>query len=160
MQDFAQSLSQDFNFQKSEFATFYEGMEGIIEVYRDTLTAQTYIQAIIQPSEIHPQLFDWLNKEYVPERVKRNICAYVVLSADNPDQKLQDYVSKSSDELRVVHMVETIGQPFEMEINIYDDKVAFIQYNPKYPLGAVLIKYKPIANTMRAMFLHFLWKSE
>lgn len=160
MQDFVQSITQDYNFQKSEFATFYEGIEGIIEVYRDTLTAKTYLQSVMQPGEIEPTLYKWLTDEYVPERVKRGIRAYVVLAAEANDSRMVEFMSKNEDSLRTVHLVEPIGQPFENEINIYDDKVAFIQYNPKYPLGAVIVKYKPIANTMRAMFLHFLWKSE
>lgn len=160
MQDFVQSVSQDFNFQKSEFATFYEGIEGIIEVYRDSLTAQSYIQSVVQPSDVEPEVYKWLTSEYVQERVKRGIRTYVVVSTDKVDEALQNYISKSSEELRVVHTIEPIGHPFENEVLIYDDKVAFIQYNPKYPLGAVLIKHKPIANTMRAMYLHFLWKSE
>lgn len=160
MQKFDKSTQADFKVLKNEFVTFYEGVEGIKEVYKDTLTATTYLHSIVQPSEVEPELYKWLTTEYVKERVKKGVQAYVVVSTDNKDDALQDYLSKSRDELRITHVINPVGHPFENEIIIYDDKVAFIQYNPKYSLSAILIKHKPIANTMRAMFLHFLWKSK
>ncbi len=160
MQKFDKSNPEDFEVLKNKFVSFYEGIEGIKEVYRDTLKAKTYLFSLLQPSDVDPDLYKWLTTEYVEQRIKKGVQAYVVLSTEKEDEALGDYIAKSRDELRISHVIKSVGHPFENEIIIYDDKVAFIQYNPKYPLGAILITHKPIANTMRSMFLHFLWKSE
>lgn len=160
MEDFTKSVLNDFKVEKNEFTTFYEGVEGIKQVYLDTLTSKTRLFSILQPSDVEPELYKWLTTEYIQKRIEAKVEAYVVVSNDKKDESMTDYVNKSREELRITHVIEPIGHPFETEIIIYDDKVAFIQYNPQHPLGAVLIKYKPIANTMRSMFLHFLWKSK
>jgi hypothetical protein len=136
----------------------YEGVEGIKKIYLDTLTAKSHLLSTLQPSAVEKTLYEWLTTDYVQERVKRNISAYVLVSTNIHDKALQDYIDNADKEKRIVHVVDPMDKPFEVEMVIYDDKVAFMQYNPAYPLGAVLIKNKAIADTMRALYLHYLWR--
>jgi hypothetical protein len=143
---------------KSENIKIFKGIKGIKEVYRDTLNTKSHLLSTLQPSKVEPKLYKWLTTDYVKERVKRKIFAFVFVSTKEKDKTLKDYINKSDEELRKVIVVDPEGYPFEMEIIIYDNKVAFVQYNPKYELGAILIESAPIANTMRSIFLHYLWK--
>lgn len=144
--------------EQPEQIKFYKGIEGVKEVYKNTLTAKSHLLSTLQPSEVEKSLYEWLTTDYVRERIKKNIFAHVFVSTKVRDRALEDYISRADKELRKVIVVDPEGYPFEMEIIIYDDKVAFVQYNPKYEIGATLITSKPIANTMRSIFLHYLWK--
>lgn len=136
----------------------FKGVDGIKEVYKKTLETKEHLLSTLQPSEVEPSLYKWLTTDYVKERVKRNIWAYVFVSTETKDDALENYIDSAEKELRKVIVVDPEGYPFEIEMIIWDDKVAFMQYNPKYELGVTLIESKPIADTMRSIFLHYLWK--
>lgn len=136
----------------------FKGVDGIKAVYKKTLETKGHLLSTLQPSAVEPSLYKWLTTDYVQERVKRNIWAYVFVSTKTKDGALEKYIDGAEKKLRKVIVVDPEGHPFEIEIIIWDDKVAFIQYNPKYKLGASLIESKPIADTMRSIFLHYLWK--
>jgi hypothetical protein len=160
MDKIVSSTLEDFKSFKHKHVEYYEGVEGVKKVFEDTLKSKTHIFASLHPSEIDPNIRDWIKKYYVPKRVELGVFAYVFVSADEKmDEWVNEYISSSRDKARIVHRVKDVGVPFEMEINCYDDKVAFIQYNPKYPIYGIIVKHKPIANTIRSIFLNFLWTS-
>ena len=58
----------------------FEGLEGMKALYADTLTSSEPIYAWVGNHVADPLLMEHFRQEYVPERVKRKIMAYVLLS--------------------------------------------------------------------------------
>lgn len=127
----------------------YEGIEGIKEIYMDKLREKKEIWAVLQTSQVHPELYKWLTTKWVKLRSKENIFVKAIVAEDT---KTKDYVSKNVQEKRETRVVEKKKFPIGIEFNIYGDKVAFINFNKKdNPMG-IIINNKLIADTMRAIF--------
>jgi len=134
----------DPSFSKPETLLF-EGEEWIMSVYEDTLTSKTDILAITSLQET--ESFD---ARYIDNYYKRRSSAWILIKAIFTNSELalkrqkMDYV-----ELRVSKIVPKEILDFEIELNIYDDKVAYFAIKEKL---AILIKSTLIANSMRGMF--------
>lgn len=128
---------------------YFEGIEVIKKIYLDTLSAKDEMLSYANPEKIVKY---WPNhyKEYVPERMKRNI--YLKAIAPN-NAKSREVARKDWDCKRESRLVK---QDFSEEICIYNDKVAIISYDDKELIG-MIIKNKNIANTQRAIF-EMAWK--
>lgn len=125
--------------------SFYEGKRGIMAAYEDTLTSKTDILAIAALQETEGQM-----PNYVPRYYQRRKTAGVLIRAifpDTPMSRLRQ--SKDFEELRESRLVPAEQYPFTMEMNIYDDKVAY--FSPKEDL-AVILRSADIAHNMRIMF--------
>ncbi len=139
--------------------TVYSGIEGVKEIYMDTLTSNPDepIYAFLNPEDVSEDLYTWLDTVYVKERVKKNITANVFIS--NPKGgNTKKYLNSSSEEKRITHYIEDFGKPFECEVDIYGDKVALINYNPKGEISGIVINHAIMASTIKSFYLHFLWK--
>src|SRR3989344_4758545 len=106
------------SFTKPEIA-FYEGTEGIVAAYEDTLSSHTEILAIFTDTKM--------------SRARQK----------HDTEELRDSRLLPKDLLNI-----------EIEINIYDDKVAYFSLPEKL---AVIAKSKLIAASMRQMF-ELAWK--
>lgn len=127
----------------------YEGVEGLKEVYNDTITVGEPIFALLQSSVVEPELFDWLTKTYVKKRVKAKIHAKVIV-ASGPESR--NYVEESKDSYRTTKLIDNKRFPFQHEIDIYGDKVAIIHFKKNEPLIGIIIHHPQIAQTMKAWF--------
>ncbi len=127
----------------------FEGVEELKEIYNDTLLVGKPIYAALTVEEIDPQLKRWLNSVYVKKRAKQKIMAYVLV-ADS--QYTKEYVAENKETLRVTKVIDKLKYPFMHEIDIYGDKVAFINYRKGEHLLGVVIHHPRIAATMKALF--------
>jgi len=132
------------SFTKPEIA-FYEAKEGVIAAYEDTLTSKTDILAIasVEDTEsVFPQ--------YVPKYYKRRKAAGILIRAIFPDSKMARVrQAKDKDELRISRLVPKDLMKFHIEMNIYDDKVAYFSIKEKL---AIIVKSSTIADSMRDVF--------
>jgi HTH-type transcriptional regulator, sugar sensing transcriptional regulator len=129
--------------------TYYEGIEGIKKVYMDTINERETIYSFMQNADIDPQLREWLKEIYVKERVKYAVPAKVILASGD---FANEYVKRSKDLVREVKVVQSNKYPFQVEVNIYGDKIAFMNFKSKAdPLG-VIIENKDLAQTMLTFF--------
>ena len=64
-------------------------------------------------------------------------------------KKLVDYSDKDIDDLRSTKLIDAEKYPFNIEINIYKNRVAMISAKDKI---AVIMESKPIASTMKMIF--------
>jgi HTH-type transcriptional regulator, sugar sensing transcriptional regulator len=133
----------------------FEGVEGIKDIYRDTLKVAKPIYAILQTSEVESKLYSWLRNIYVKERTEQNIWANVIVAEDT---RTSEYVSKNLIEKRETRVVPKDKFPIGIELDIYGDKAAFINFNKKDQLIGILIQNKLIADTMKAIF-DLAWES-
>src|SRR3989344_2747498 len=137
------------SFTKPEIA-FYEGLEGIIAAYEDTLTSKTEILAIASVDHIE-QTFP----EYAPKYYHRRRSANIPLRAILPDTPLaRSSQKKDNTVLRESRVLPKDLLNIEIEVNIYDYNVAYFSLPEKL---AVIVKSKLIAASMREMF-GLCWK--
>ena len=137
------------SFTKPEIA-FYEGAEGIVAAYEDTLTSKTEILAFASIDDTESIL-----PEYVPKYYKRRKAAKIPIRAIFPDTKMaRARQKKDAEELRESRLLPKSVLNIEIEINVYDDKVAYFSIPEKL---AIIVKSKLIAASMREMF-GLCWK--
>lgn len=128
----------------------FEGIEGIKEVYKDTLLEKPEeILGILQTSEVEPAIYKWLTTYYAPQRAKEGIWAKVITTAD---KKLEQYIDRNEEEKRETRVVPKKKFPVAIEMNIYGNKVAFMNFKKGESHIGIIINNKLIADTMRALF--------
>jgi len=127
----------------------FEGTEGIKELYADTLREGKEILAVLQTSDVDPEMYIWLTKHYAPKRAEAGIWAKVMVSEGEDTQK---YINRDEKELRETKVIAKKKFPVAIEMNIYGDKVAFFNFKKGSPIIGILINNPFIAETMRALF--------
>ena len=123
---------------------FFEGVEGLISAYEDTLTAKSEILGYASVEYQH-NFFPGYFPEYYTRRTKRGIQVRCFLADSLESRRIQ--------ELDKAHLRETTLLPSRFsispEINIYDNKVAIISLKEKF--GAI-IESKEVADAFKKMF--------
>lgn len=126
-----------------------EGVDGIKEVYLDTLRDKQEIWAILQTSDVDEKIYKWLTSIYAKERVKNNISAQVIVGVG---KETKTYTEKNEKELRETRLVKQLDFPIGIEMDIYGDKIAFMSFKKNTDLMGIIIHNPLIAQTMRALF--------
>ncbi|MEW5902144.1 MAG: helix-turn-helix domain-containing protein, partial [Acidobacteriota bacterium] len=133
-------------FTKQPTVRVFGGIEGLKDVYRETLREKQPIYALVSPDEPAPEIFRWLTTNYVRERVKLGIEVKAVV---NGESKTAEYIAKGKAELREARFVSSAKYPFRGEIDAFGDKTAFIAYKKEELIG-VIIESPSIAETLRS----------
>ena len=123
---------------------FYEGVEGIISAYENTLTAKTSICAYASVENQH-SFFPGYFPEYYKRRTGKNISVECILAHGEESMRIQELDSKQLRKTYVVPEEYSISP----EINIYDDKVAVMSLKEKF---AVIVESKDTADAFRKLF--------
>lgn len=138
--------------QKPKVA-YFEGFEGIKQLYEDTLLVTPRggeILAYVTTGTVtHLEEY---SIDYIKKRVAKKITLRGIYN-NSPD--IEKYMAKNKEQMRVAKMISEKEMPLENEINIYSNKMIVITYEPE-PFG-VLIESKEVVNTQRAIF-EALWK--
>ncbi len=130
--------------------TTFEGVKGLKKIYEDMLSEKKEIFAILQPSIVEPELFNWLNKNFFKRRKKLGIRVNALVSTGSWST---DYVKQTEkDDIGKTRLVSSQKYPFKLEMDIFGDKVAFINYKKGEPLIGIIIHNPFIAKTMKATF--------
>lgn len=127
---------------------YFDGLEGIRNLYEDTLSVLEKgdeILAYVGNYEI-PELEQYMH-DYVLRRAKKGIKARGI--AENKPG-IKEFTKENKEQLRVTRLINEGEFNLKNEINIYANKVIIITYKPE-PFG-VLIESKEIADTQRAIF--------
>ncbi len=131
---------------------FFDGIEGIKEIYLDTL------KYVGQPlwAWVTDEVFDDLDKEfaeyYVSKRAENKIMAYVIA----PDtQKIKNYKAGDMKSLRQTR-IDPESSNIEVEMDIYgNNKVAIMSFGEGFGL---IVESKKIYNTLKSIF-DISWKN-
>lgn len=129
--------------------TFYEGIEGVKKVYKDTLKENKDIDALVQTSKVNGDIYDWVTKQYAQSRVEQNINVKAIVSSG---EKTNKYIELNKKELRETKIVSSEKFPFEHELNIYGNKVAIINHRAGTEPFGVIIDSKVVSQTFRSWF--------
>jgi len=129
--------------------SFYEGKDGLKEMYEDTLVEDdSTICGFTDFVPILKALPDYIN-DYFQKRIRRNIkCTFI--SPENKESLLRQ--KKGKEELRKLKFIPQKYGHLPAEINVYQDKVAIIAFGAED--NGVIIENKAIADTMRT-----IWKA-
>ncbi len=128
---------------------YYEGAEGIRQVYDDTLTAESELLNYAN-SQIVRSFWKEYDREYVKQRVKKGIYLKGIAPDDEAGRKVQGENKKNLREIRLVSAEEF---PINNEINIYDNKVAIVSFSEdESELFGVIIESKEVAETQKQIF--------
>lgn len=135
--------------------TYYEGVEGIKKIYKDTLNDRNEMHSLVETSSVNEDVYKWLTSEYVKERVKRNIKVKAIVASG---QNTKIYTSLDKNELRETKVINRDKFPFENEINIYGNKVAIVSYKKNSKLLGIIIDNPLLAKTFKSWF-KLTWSS-
>ncbi len=124
---------------------FYEGKEGIQQVYEETLTSHETILAFASVEDVHQTLPD-----YFPDYYFRRAGKGIPIKAIFPDSpEAEDLVKFNNIQKRETALVPPGEYSFSPEINIYDNKVMIASWREK--LG-IVIESGEIADAMKKIF--------
>ncbi len=125
---------------------YFEGLDGVKQVYMDTLTATTEILNYSNSREIREHWFDY-DQEYVTQRYKKKIFLKAICPDDEWGQEVR------ADDLRAMRETRLLPAKdfhFTNEINIYDNKVVITSFQDE--MIGILIESDAIADTQRDIF--------
>jgi len=124
---------------------FYEGKEGLKEVYEDTLSSSEEIRAYASVDDVHSAL-----PGYFPNYYKRRASKGIPIRAiftDNVEGR--ELAKHDKEELRQSAFIPSDKYSFHPEINIYDNKVMIASWREK--LG-IIIESTEIADAMKKIY--------
>ena len=124
---------------------FYEGVDGLRDVYEDTLTSHEPIRAYATVDDMHKGL-----PNYFPNYYKRRAGAGIAIRAIIPQTEIGlERGTHDVDEKRESAFVPADKYYFSPEINIYDNKVMIASWREK--LG-IIIESSEIADAMKKIY--------
>lgn len=126
----------------------FEGTEGVVEVYRDTLKFPNQeLLAWVSSEVMHFPETDYLNNHYISNRVKNKIFARVIA----PDDKImREYKLKDEKSLRYTKLVSSDKFNFSVEINLYGTcSIGVMSFREEIGL---IIESKQIYDTLKNIF--------
>jgi len=130
--------------------TFYEGDEGLVKVYEDTLTSSENLRSFANFDSMHGVLPDYF-KTYYNRRVKNNI----KIRSIHPNTPLAHEKTKhDKKEWRESRLITADQYWFTPEIQFYDNKVSITSLKEK--LG-IIIESQEIYEAMVVAF-ELAWK--
>jgi len=126
---------------------FYEGIEGIKEIYLDTLKyPDSPIWAWVT-DEIFGLMDDEFIDYYLSQRIKKKIWAYVIAS-DTP--KIRTYKSLDNKFLRQTRLVRAENFNIEVEIDLYgQNRIGIMAFGERVGL---IIESQKLFNTLKSIF--------
>lgn len=134
---------------------FFSGVDGINRLFKDALNDDyPLFGAWYIDEDIHPEVSDYTNKEWLPLLKKLKLPNYSLVN-DNP--ATLKYLMKTRDVYRKHLILPKKDFPFSACCHIYGNKVAFYSYRT-HDLTGVLIENENIRQTQMALF-RLAWDS-
>lgn len=134
--------------EKKPKVRYYEGEEGIKEVYMDTLEYENQ-EMLGWVSGEALRVFDekFLHEYYLPERIKRKIWVRAIA----PDVKnMQDFKNMDDKFIRKTKLISAEKFPFNVEINLYGGKnIAIMSFKENF---GMVIESKDFYITLKSIF--------
>ena len=139
---------------KKPIIRYFEGIEGIKDVYRDTLSyPKQETLAWISAEAIDHFDIDWLWNFYVLKRIENKIWQRSI--APNIPY-LKNVKAFDQKHLRQTRLVSPREFPFQVEINLYsNDRIGIMSFGEQFGL---IIESKKIYTTLKSIFEGH-WKS-
>ena len=144
-EDIIPNLKSIHNVKGRPQVRFYEGKEGLKQIYEDTLTSHETILAYASVEDVHQTLPDYFPNYYF-RRADKNIKIRAIFP-DSPEA--EELVKSNKIQKRETALVPPDKYSFSPEINIYDNKVMIASWREQ--LG-ITIESNEIADAMKKIF--------
>lgn len=144
-QELVPQLKSMHNVSNRPKIMFYEGTEGLEQVYDDTLNSHEPIRGIANVNEMHAGLPEYFPK-YYKRRAQKGLNIKAILSANEEGKKIS---ANDKEELRDTAFIPADKFKFIPEIDIYDNKVMIASWRER--LG-IIIESQEIADTMKVLY--------
>ena len=125
---------------------YYEGIIGLKKVYTDTIDYQGELLAFVSAEDIKSRLGTDFTEWYIHKRKEANISVRAIAPLNEQNIK---YKERDKKFLKQTLLVPEDKFPFNMEMNIYGNKVAFMSF--KEEMG-IIIESNDISNNLRSLF--------
>jgi len=142
-------LQNLYNSPKTKpFIRYFEGKEGIKEMYEDSLRNLKKGDEILAyvGDDIVKYLPQYASR-YVKERIKRGIRLRGIYKQA---PEIIKYTEKDREQLRVSRVINERFFPVNNEINIYKDKIAIANYGQE--MFGIIIESKELAQSQKSIF--------
>lgn len=135
---------------------YYEGMEGIKNIFEDTLTAKKELVGYSNLKGVAELIPDYI-PEYAMKKIEKRIKTRIICpSSPEAFEYTKKYYPKGyPQELMEILFVNPKEFWFEHEILIYDDKVAVISLNPEESIG--MIFESPVYAKSQTAIFNLAW---
>lgn len=115
---------------------FCEGVEGLITLLDDTLRySKTIYGAVRFTKTTHPDLLSYMEKRYIPKRIKMKNKAF---SLFNDSPQTQEYRKKDKLMHRTTLLIPEEDFPFPESVQLYNNRVAFYNIESHNPGGIII----------------------
>lgn len=133
---------------------FYEWLEGVKQMYRQQLTWNiTHIKAFLGIEHIDPLLKEFLDTEFIPKRLEKNIYAQVIWIDNEANQRYKDMDALRNKKTK---LIKTSIINFSCQIDIHNTgELYFIGWGTS-SMFAVKIKNPYICDSIEKLF-DFIW---
>lgn len=148
--DLVPQLKSMHNVNERPRVRFYEGREGLRQVFEDTLTSHEPIRVYASVNSALTALPSGYFREYCRRRARKGISVRAIIPNDEGGK---DYASRDKQEARESVLVPRDKYYFSPEINVYDNKVMIASWKEK--LG-IVIESQEIADAMKVIY-EFVW---
>ena len=128
---------------KPEFL-YFQGVEGIKEIYEDMLSSSTPIYGWRDIELLQKMLGKSYLDNYIEKRVEKGISSFAI----SPDNEVNRQYS-AKDQKRSVKFIKALSLPGE--IRMYDGKTAIVSFHKDHPVGFMLTS-ELIFNIFKAIF--------
>ncbi|MDD5463848.1 MAG: helix-turn-helix domain-containing protein [Candidatus Moranbacteria bacterium] len=134
--------------------SFFEGYDGIKDVYKDTLHyGDSELLAWVSDDAVAAFDVDFLDKVYLPKRVEKKIWVRAIA----PDvEEMRGYKEVDEKSLRKTRLADAQIFPMRVEINLYGkNKIAVMSFEEKF---GMIIESQKIFETLQSIF-EMNWKA-
>ena len=139
---------------------FFEGREGIKNIYNHTLQSKGVIYSVLDLSQYLPE-FDQFGKEHVKARAEKGIKEKVLVVKNEAAKYFYETTYKGKKKMEAVGEYRVLDSTFTglpaAEINIYDDIVMGVLFKPNEN-AAFEIQNQSFANSLKLLF-EIAWQS-
>lgn len=132
-------ISYFYNFTEKPGIRLLEGVNGLKEVYADTLRTKKPITFLRSPVEVN-----FLGQEFYDKYRLRRAKLGIVTTAYTQKKSITDDAQRSADDKQLLvqrHWIDSDSYNEPVEINIYGDKVALIAFGND-PMGFIIQNQK------------------
>ncbi|OGJ51945.1 hypothetical protein A2335_00890 [Candidatus Peregrinibacteria bacterium RIFOXYB2_FULL_32_7] len=127
---------------------YFEGLQGIKEIYEDTLKEGKNKLAYSSIPDIQIKEL----KDYIENYLERRAKLGIKVRAIFPDtEKSREFIKNDKNLLRESRLINAKKYPFRSEINIYGNKIAYMSLDTNF-LHGVIIESEAIVETERSIF--------
>lgn len=132
---------------------YYEGLEGIKNIFEDTLGAEEELLGYTNLAALPNVITEEYTRDYAKQKIDAGIKTRMLSPiSDEALKYLDKYYPKGFDpNLVEIFFVNPKEFMFEYEINIYGDRVSIVSLNPDELMG-MIIESPVYAKTQRAVF--------